>query len=183
MTPTPRVWLILLMLALLAGWIAHGTLAPTPLLASSSQNAAASAAAACEQAAAYLRHAVSLPAESAGQSLLSVAPAAATSAAVCEDPDSSAYMLRHGIDLPLGQRLRLINAERVQLLRDKVVAGNLLEGAANTLMVGIVNFGYLDLALTWICFAQMHNLNNFLLGAVDEASYQRLQELGTQALT
>ena len=57
-------------------------------------------------------------------------------------------------------------------------SGGLVDGYNATLIVGVVNFGYLDFALNWLCFLQRHHLNNFLLGCVDAQSCDALRQLG-----
>jgi len=188
---SPRIGIIFLVcIALVCGWAAHGTLAST-LAAQSSQARQQSSHARTELAAAAVpaaaaaapdlsaaRDPKSLTLSDASDSY-SVSPVPSSVSSVTPvDTSTSAYMLEHGIDIGLGHRLKPFSAATVQLFRDKVTAGGLLEGAGNTLFVGVVNFGYIDLALTWICFARMHNLKNFLLGAVDEQSVNRLTELG-----
>ena len=74
-----------------------------------------------------------------------------------------------------------VSEASVAALRSRVSAGKLVDDKqadANLLIVGVVNFGYLDFALNWLCFARRHGIRNFLLVASDPQSVDQLNLLG-----
>ena len=76
----------------------------------------------------------------------------------------------------------LVSAQSVAALQSKIAAGALIDskhGAdGDVLIVGVVNFGYIDFALNWLCFARRHGLHNYLLVAIDDRSVLHLNMLG-----
>ena len=69
----------------------------------------------------------------------------------------------------------------IAALQSKIAEGKLLDDKqadGNVLIVGVVNFGYIDFALNWLCFARRHGLRNFLLVAIDDRSVLHLNMLG-----
>ena len=76
----------------------------------------------------------------------------------------------------------LVSDASIAALKSMVAAGSLIDdkqGAdGNVLIVGVVNFGYIDFALNWLCFARRHNIRNFLLVAIDDRSVLHLNLLG-----
>ena len=60
-----------------------------------------------------------------------------------------------------------VSEASLSALRAKVQAGQAgdeKQAEGNLLIVGVVNFGYLDFALNWLCFVRQHGIRNYLLG-------------------
>ena len=95
------------------------------------------------------------------------------------------FLLHHGVDTNsmVGdrRRSRRIAPSAVELLHSHVQRHQLVEEWDNLLIVGVVNFGYIDLAYSWLCFMRRLGLTNFVLGTVDAASQDALIALGYEA--
>ena len=75
----------------------------------------------------------------------------------------------------------LVSDASIAALRGMVAAGRLVDDKqadGNLLIVGVVNFGYIDFALNWLCFVRRHAIHNYLLVAVDDRSVMHLTMLG-----
>ena len=91
------------------------------------------------------------------------------------------FLLDHGVDtntLAPYHRVKRIDRSTVELLSSHVERHRLVEGWDNLLFIGIVNYGFIDMAYNWICFMQRQGLTNYLLGAVDAEVVHELTELG-----
>ena len=94
--------------------------------------------------------------------------------------ETPAFLTRYGIPTNAVQpRLSPVSTSAVALFQQHVQANRLVSNATgNLLILGVVNFGYLDFAFNWLCYVQRLGFTNYLLGCIDAESCVRLRELG-----
>ena len=70
--------------------------------------------------------------------------------------DELPFLLEYGVDTNslARARSRRVSQHSVDLLHEHVQSHRLVEGWDNLLFIGVVNFGYIDMAYSWICFMQ-----------------------------
>lgn len=88
------------------------------------------------------------------------------------------YMRENGVMLPNNTRFKPVSDESVNLFKQHVETHLIHDIPERTIILSVVNFGYIDFALNWLCYLQRHNLTNWLIGVVDKESYNRLHVLG-----
>lgn len=89
------------------------------------------------------------------------------------------FMKEHGVFMTVASpRASPLPDTAVNQLAAHIKHHQLVDGYEGTLFVGIINQGYFDMAMNFICFIERLHMTNWLVGASDDESFQQMHLLG-----